>query len=106
VTGFGAGDITAGNATVGNFIAVDGDTYTFELTPSAPGLVTADIAAGAAQDASGNSNTAAAQFSRTFDSDAPTVTINQAAGQADPTNASQINFTAVFSEAVTDFDDL
>ena len=34
----------------------------------------------------------------------PTVTINQAAGQADPTNASPINFTVVFSEAVTGFD--
>ena len=33
----------------------------------------------------------------------PTVTINQAAGQADPTNASPINFTVVFSEPVTDF---
>lgn len=33
----------------------------------------------------------------------PTVTINQAAGQADPTNASPINFTVVFSEAVTGF---
>ena len=32
-----------------------------------------------------------------------TVTINQAAGQADPTNGSPINFTVVFSENVTDF---
>ena len=40
----------------------------------------------------------------TFDDTAPTVTINQAAGQADPTNASPINFTVVFSEAVTGFD--
>ena len=32
----------------------------------------------------------------------PTVTINQAATQADPTH-SPINFTVVFSEAVTDF---
>ena len=31
------------------------------------------------------------------------MTINQAAGQADPTNASPINFTVVFSESVTDF---
>ena len=31
------------------------------------------------------------------------MTINQAAGQADPTNASPINFTVVFSEPVTDF---
>ncbi|MFY0600066.1 MAG: gliding motility-associated C-terminal domain-containing protein [Cyclobacteriaceae bacterium] len=32
-----------------------------------------------------------------------TVTINQASGQADPTNASPINFTVVFNAAVTDF---
>ena len=31
----------------------------------------------------------------------PTVTINQAASQADPTNASPINFTVVFSEPVS-----
>jgi len=33
----------------------------------------------------------------------PTVTINQAAGQADPTNSSPINFTAVFSGPVSGF---
>jgi hypothetical protein len=33
----------------------------------------------------------------------PSVTVNQAAGQADPSNASTINFAAVFSETVTDF---
>ena len=32
-----------------------------------------------------------------------TVTINQAGGQSDPTNAFPINFTVVFSETVTDF---
>src|SRR6266513_3043153 len=35
----------------------------------------------------------------------PTVTINQAAGQADPTNTSPINFTAVFSKPVSGFSD-
>ncbi len=34
---------------------------------------------------------------------APSVTINQAAAQADPTAVSPINFTVVFSEAVTGF---
>jgi uncharacterized repeat protein (TIGR01451 family) len=34
----------------------------------------------------------------------PTVTIEQAAGQADPTNVAPINFTVVFSEPVTGFD--
>jgi hypothetical protein len=33
----------------------------------------------------------------------PSVTINQASGQADPTNATPINFTVVFSEPVGDF---
>jgi hypothetical protein len=34
---------------------------------------------------------------------APSVTINQASGQADPTNSSPINFTVVFSESVSGF---
>ena len=33
----------------------------------------------------------------------PLPTINQAAGQADPTNTSPINFTVVFNQAVSDF---
>jgi LPXTG-motif cell wall-anchored protein len=37
------------------------------------------------------------------DTTPPTVTINQAVGQADPTTASPINFTVVFSEVVADF---
>lgn len=34
----------------------------------------------------------------------PAVTVNQASGQSDPTNAAPISFTAAFSEPVTDFD--
>jgi Calx-beta domain/Bacterial Ig-like domain len=37
------------------------------------------------------------------DTDAPTVTINQKAGQADPTNAAPIAFTVHFNEPVTGF---
>lgn len=37
------------------------------------------------------------------DTTPPTVTINQAAGQADPASSSPLNFTVVFNEAVTDF---
>jgi len=82
---------------------VDGDTYTFDLTPTGEGLITADIAADVAQDGSGNFNSAAPQFSRTFDTLAPSLTINQASGQVDPASASPINFTVVFSEPVTGF---
>jgi hypothetical protein len=41
----------------------------------------------------------------TMDNSAPTVTINQAAGPIDPTGDTLIDFTVVFSEAATDFDD-
>ena len=41
--------------------------------------------------------------SYTIDKTQPTVTITQAAGQADPTNTSPINFTVTFSETVTGF---
>ncbi len=64
VTGFTAGDIATGNATVSNFTG-SGASYSFSLVPNGAGLVTADIAANAAQDGGGNGNTAAAQFSRT-----------------------------------------
>ena len=38
-----------------------------------------------------------------IDTTAPSVTINQAAGQADPTGLSPINFTVVFGEPVSGF---
>ena len=40
-----------------------------------------------------------------IDRDGPTVTVNQKTGQADPTNAQPIEFTAEFSEPVTGFDE-
>lgn len=55
-----------------------------------------------ASDNSGNSDSG---FLKSFDIDyiPPTVTINQKAGQADPTGVSPIEFTAVFSESVSGF---
>ena len=66
VTGFTSDEIVTSNGTVSNFVAVDGDTYTFDLTPSEEGTVTADIAAGVATDLADNGNIVAAQFSRTY----------------------------------------
>lgn len=43
--------------------------------------------------------------STAVDSNSPTVTVNQQVAQVDPTNVSPINFTVVFSEAVTGFVD-
>ncbi|MEW5939279.1 MAG: Ig-like domain-containing protein, partial [Chloroflexota bacterium] len=74
VTGFDASDLSAVNGTVSNFSVVDGDTYRFDLTPSAVGDVRVDIAGGAAQDSSGNPSAAAPQFIRRYDNVAPSVT--------------------------------
>ena len=52
-----------------------------------------------AKDTAGNTSSPAS-YTWTIDTTAPTVTINQASGQPDPTNVSPINFTVVFSESV------
>ena len=61
VTGFTVGDVTVVNGTAGNFSG-SGAAYTFDVTPNAIGQVTVDIAAGVAEDANGNKNTAAVQL--------------------------------------------
>ncbi|MBI5093396.1 MAG: hypothetical protein HZB26_13270, partial [Candidatus Hydrogenedentes bacterium] len=100
VTGFTSGDISASNATVTGF-AGSGSSYSFSLTPSGQGAVTANIAGGVCVDPAGNGNTAAAQFSRTFDSVVPTVSMSSATSS--PTNTSPIPVTVTFSESVTGF---
>ncbi|MEO5888074.1 MAG: ExeM/NucH family extracellular endonuclease, partial [Anaerolineales bacterium] len=54
-------------------------------------------------DGAGNVDPTPASFTWTIDATAPSVTINQATGQADPTSSSPINFEVVFSEPVTGF---
>jgi LPXTG-site transpeptidase (sortase) family protein len=115
VTGFGdaAGDVllsgTAGGPlsyTVTEIAPLNGTTYTVAVSGmSSPGTVIADVPAGAAQ--SGNlGNQASTSTDNQVSYGLPlTVTINQASGQADPTNASPINFTVVFSAGVTGFGD-
>ncbi|GIV82964.1 MAG: hypothetical protein KatS3mg051_2318 [Anaerolineae bacterium] len=102
VTGFTAADIAVSNSTVQNF-AGSGAVYTFDLIPAADGLVTATIAAGVAFDAAGNGNTAAAPFSRTYDTTAPGV-LSITRADPNPTNAASVRFTVTFSEAVTGVD--
>ena len=56
-----------------------------------------------ASDATIDEDTAVTGDTIVGDGTAPTVTVEQAAGQSDPTNDSPINFTATFSEDVTGF---
>ena len=52
----------------------------------------------------GTSNCSSSFVTYVEDSTAPSVTVNQKAGQADPTNALPILWTVAFSESVTGFD--
>ncbi|MEP2978173.1 MAG: choice-of-anchor D domain-containing protein [Lentilitoribacter sp.] len=61
VTGFVLADITVGNGVASNFITVDGNTYTANITPSSAANTTIDVASSVAVDGSGNPNTAASQ---------------------------------------------
>ena len=92
VTGFAVGDITVANGTKSNFAGSDA-VYTFDLTPSADGSVTANIAAGAAQDPAFNGNAAASQFSRTYDGTAPSTSINTQPSNPDDDTTPTFAFT-------------
>jgi len=72
---------------------------------TASGTIIASLASGVAHDAAGNASTASTSTDNTvtFDSAGPSVTVNQASGQADPTKGTPVNFTVVFSESVSDF---
>ena len=110
VTGFVSTDVQiSGMAATPSITVTDsGDHmhFTVAVTGMANGdTATATIPANAAQDLAGNLSTSSTSTdnSVTYDSIAPTVTINQAAGQLDPTNSSPINFDVAFSKAVTGF---
>ena len=66
VTGFELEDVVVGNG-VASELEGDGARYTATVTPTAPGPVTVDIAAGAAEDSAGNPSMAADQFSITVE---------------------------------------
>jgi hypothetical protein len=110
VTGFATGDVTLSGTAGATTAVVTGSGATYNVAVSgmtSDGTVIVTIADGVAVDLAGNANTASTSTDNTvtFDTTPPTVMINQAATQADPTNATTIHFTVVFSEAVIGFTD-
>ena len=108
VTGVAVVDFsTTGSTSTGCVIGApsgSGAAYATTLTTCSNGNVVLSFAANGATDTAGNTGpTTVASLNVTVDRTAPAVTINQAVGQVDPTNASPINFTVVFSEAVSGF---
>ncbi|WP_245986543.1 beta strand repeat-containing protein, partial [Marinoscillum furvescens] len=102
VTGFVVGDISVTNGTAGNFVSVNGSTYTADITPDGAGDITISVNAGVAQDAAGNVNTGAFPAITQYDASAPTVTITSS--EPDPTNSSTFMVNVDFSEVVSGFD--
>ena len=100
VTGFAAEDVTLGNATLDNFAATDAKMYTADITPSADGAVTIDVAANVAADAAENANDAAPQFTILADLSPPGLSIELPGTET--TGAFTATFT--FTEDVTGFE--
>ncbi|MCY2995842.1 MAG: dockerin type I domain-containing protein, partial [Planctomycetota bacterium] len=76
----------------------------YNVTDANTTLANVDVRVTGGKDVAGNAQSPASfsdQFS--IDTQNPAVTVNQASSQGDPTNVSPINFTVVFSEAVSDF---
>ena len=108
VTGFTNDDLTIANATLTTVSSTDGGiTWTATLAPTAgvtdsTNIITLDNTG--LQDSVGNTGSGSTNSNNyVIDTNAPTVTINQAAGQADPTNIGPVNYTVIFSELVTGF---
>jgi cyclophilin family peptidyl-prolyl cis-trans isomerase len=76
VTGFSATGVQVTNGTVSSVTQVNPQTFTFQVIPQAQGDVTATVLAGAATDPFGNVSTASNTVTLTFNSIAPTVTVD------------------------------
>jgi hypothetical protein len=100
VSGLTLSDILVANGTASDLTG-SGNSYRFNITPSADGLVTIRIPKGVVRDAATNANTAATPLSILSDRARPSATI--ASSSASPTNAAEIPFRITFSEAVTGF---
>ena len=97
---------TAGGTLVGT-VSWWAETYTVTVTGmTTAGTVIANVAAGVATGV-GGANLISTSIDNTVtwapDMTKPSVTINKAAGQGDPTSVSPITFTIVFDEPVTGF---
>ena len=99
---------TANVATATKIVTGSGATYNVAIgnVVSNGGTVVASIPSRTAQDAAGNFSAmpTSTDNSVTLDNTPPTVTMNQASGQVDPTNSLPVNYTVIFSEPVTGFD--
>ena len=102
VADFVLGDITVANGTAADLMTNDSKTYTFQITPTADGLVGVAIQANKATDASGNGNAPSNSLAIRVDRTPPAVTLASLSNS--PSRESILRFAATFSEPVTGVD--
>lgn len=106
VTNFAVADITqSGTASGLTWTLTTSDNITWSLKATAitgAGTLIPSIDANKLTDVAGNNNVAStsADSQVTYETTKPSLTINQKAGQNDPTNTLPIEFTVVFTEAI------
>ena len=110
VTGFDNSDVSFTGSTAGGTLAAvvtgSGADYTVSVSGmTTSGTVVASIPSDAAADADNNPTGASTSTDNTvtYNSPPPTVTINSAVGQPDPTSGGPIAFAVTFSKPVTGF---
>jgi hypothetical protein len=110
VTGFMNGEVSFAGSTVGGALAAavvgSGSAYTVTVSGmSTGGSLVVTVPPGVAQNGGAEVNQVSTSTDNTvtIDRTRPTVSIDQAVAQSDPTSSSPINFTATFSEAVVGF---
>ena len=100
VSGFVLGDIVAGNASLSNLIDNNDGDFIVTVTPTTDGAVTLNVAANVAQDAAGNNNTVAIQYSTVFDGSGPVFSSSSPADNA-TTVQYNANLLLTFNESVS-----
>ncbi|MGE9746245.1 Calx-beta domain-containing protein [Bdellovibrio bacteriovorus] len=106
IANFVTADITqTGTATGITWSLTTSDNITWSLKATAitgAGTLIPSITANKVTDVAGNNNAASTSTDNqiTYETTKPSLTINQKAGQTDPTNTLPIEFTVVFTEAI------
>ena len=107
-TDFVAGDITVTGGALSGSLVVDEDNeiYTIDLTPDGNVTCTVNVETGTFTDAAGNGNSAATEFSWTYDGTAPTMIISTSTSNVTlegKSNASPVEFIFTSNEDIYDF---
>ena len=101
VTGFTASDLSLTNAVASNLVAIDGSTFTLDVTPNAAGDVVMSVPTNAAQDSAGNNNDASNTSTVLFNSNAVELSLLNVPAFVASQNAYTVQFE--FNEDVLGF---